>query len=258
MPEASRYHWVVDNNRTHSTPAVCALVAELSGLATSEGLVTGKARRQWLSDPEHKHVFHFTPVHGSWLNQVELFFSVLSRKLLKRDDFASEEAFVERLVQWLDFYNKEWAHPYKWTYGACKFFCVSGAGNGVCRSVFAALWPVVLAHDREAVEGRRPAHDRHRPPLRCCVNRQVHQLQRQCRVGELLAIACALPDHAVDRLDHVRRVDRLADRWREVEQDAVVRPLQPPLLDKRRIFLPPHTSANFSSFVSASGTGAAG
>jgi DDE superfamily endonuclease len=116
MPKAERYHWVVDNNRTHSTPAVCTLVAELSGLAVPEGLLTAKARRQWLSDPEHKHVFHFTPVHGSWLNQVEMFFSVLTRKLLKRDDFASEETFIERLRGWMDFYNKEWAHPYRWTY----------------------------------------------------------------------------------------------------------------------------------------------
>jgi hypothetical protein len=116
IPEARRYHWVADNNRTHSTPGVCAVVAELSGLALPRGLDTAKARRQWLSDPEHKHVFHFTPVHGSWLNQVEMFFSVLSRKLLCRDDFASFEAFVERLRWWMDYYNKEWAHPYRWTY----------------------------------------------------------------------------------------------------------------------------------------------
>jgi DDE superfamily endonuclease len=116
MPKAERYHWVVDNNRTHSTPAVCARVAELSGLASPEGLKTGQDRRRWLSDPEHRHVFHFTPVHGSWLNQVELFFSVLSRKLLKRDDFASKEAFEERVREWLAYYNREWAHPYRWTY----------------------------------------------------------------------------------------------------------------------------------------------
>jgi len=116
LPQAGRYHWVVDNNRTHSTPAVCALVAELSGLAVPQGLVTAKGRRAWLSEPGHKHVFHFTPVHGSWLNQVELFFSVLTRKLLRRDDFASKEAFVARLAGWMDYYNKEWAHPYKWTY----------------------------------------------------------------------------------------------------------------------------------------------
>jgi hypothetical protein len=116
MPKAERYHWVVDNNRTHSTPAVCALVAELSGLTPPEGLTRGKDRRRWLSDPAHRHVFHFTPVHGSWLNQVELFFSVLSRKLLRRDDFTSKEAFEERLREWLAYYNREWAHPYRWTY----------------------------------------------------------------------------------------------------------------------------------------------
>jgi DDE superfamily endonuclease len=116
MPRAERYHWVVDNNRTHSTPAVCALVAELSGLAVPAGLKTGKVRRQWLGDPSHKHVFHFTPLHGSWLNQVELFFGVLTRKLLKRDDFASAEAFAQRLGEWMAYYNQRWAHPYRWTY----------------------------------------------------------------------------------------------------------------------------------------------
>jgi hypothetical protein len=117
MPQAERYHWVLDNNRTHSTPGVCACVAELSGLAFAAGdYPTAKARRAWLSEPSHKHVFHFTPVHGSWLNQVELFFSVLGRKLLARDDFASASAFEGRLREWLDYYNRQLAHPYRWTY----------------------------------------------------------------------------------------------------------------------------------------------
>jgi hypothetical protein len=116
MPGAERYHWVLDNNRTHSTPAVCELVAELSGLAVPVGLKTGKDRRRWLSEAGHKHVFHFTPVHGSWLNQVELFFGVLSRKLLGRDDFASADGFAERLRWWMGHYNEAWAHPYRWTY----------------------------------------------------------------------------------------------------------------------------------------------
>jgi hypothetical protein len=92
-------------------------VAELSGIELpAEGLETAKARRAWLSDPGHRHVFHFTPVHGSWLNQVELFFSVLSRKLLRRDDFASALAFAQRLEAWMGWYNRGWAHPYRWTY----------------------------------------------------------------------------------------------------------------------------------------------
>jgi transposase len=117
LPEAERYHWVLDNNRTHSTMGVCAVVAKLSGLRLPRRrLETAKARRAWLAEPSHKHVFHFTPVHGSWLNQVEMWFSVLTRKLLRRDDFASLEDFVERFGEWLGWYNREWAHPYRWTY----------------------------------------------------------------------------------------------------------------------------------------------
>jgi hypothetical protein len=117
LPVATRYHWVVDNNRTHSCPAVCACVADLSGLTPDEAkLRTGRQRRAFLADPNHKHVFHFTPVHGSWLNQVELFFGVVTRRFLKRDDFASEADFVARFEAWLAAYNAVWAHPYRWTY----------------------------------------------------------------------------------------------------------------------------------------------
>jgi putative transposase len=116
MPSAKRYHWVVDNNYTHSTRGVCLAVACLSGVEVNEEeLQTAKQRRAWLSKAEHKHVFHFTPVHGSWLNQVELFFGVLTGKLLKRDDFASKEAFERRMAEWMKWYNEQWAHPYKWT-----------------------------------------------------------------------------------------------------------------------------------------------
>jgi hypothetical protein len=117
MPLASRYHWVLDNNRTHSTPGVCAAVARLCGIPFDvEDYPTAKARRAWLSDPSHKHVLHFTPVHGSWLNQAELFFSVVSRKLLRRDDFASRQEFTRRVGRWMDNHNRELAHPYRWTY----------------------------------------------------------------------------------------------------------------------------------------------
>jgi hypothetical protein len=117
FPLQQGYDWVVDNLNTPFSLLVCRQVARWEGLTIDEReLATGAQRRAWLSDPSHKHVFHFTPLHGSWLNQVELFFSVLSRRLLKRGDFASAAAFEQRVGEWLDRYNQEQAHPYRWTY----------------------------------------------------------------------------------------------------------------------------------------------
>ena len=112
-----KYHWVVDNLNTHWSLDLCLWVAQQGGIPFfPKSLKTGKQRKAFLSDPEHKHVFHFTPLHGSWLNQVELFFSVLSRRFLKRADFVSAESFEQRIGEWLKNYNQCHAHPYRWTF----------------------------------------------------------------------------------------------------------------------------------------------
>jgi transposase len=117
LPQMKRFDWVVDNLNTHWSLEVCQWVAKQSGIPiVGSALRTGPQRRKFLSDPSHKHVFHFTPIHGSWLNQVELFFSVLSRRFLKRGDFASAAEFEERIQTWLTTYNRDHAHPYRWTY----------------------------------------------------------------------------------------------------------------------------------------------
>jgi hypothetical protein len=117
FPDYQRFHWILDNLNTHWSLDVCQLMAQLNGVPFNKrDLRTGKQRRDFLTNLKHKHVFHFTPKHGSWLNQVELWFSTLARRFLKRGDFASAQEFVVRLTAYLDDHNAHRAHPYRWTY----------------------------------------------------------------------------------------------------------------------------------------------
>jgi predicted component of type VI protein secretion system len=61
-------------------------------------------------------VFHFTPKHGSWLNQAALFFGVWQRRFLARGSFTSIKDFERRLERFLKDYHARHAHPYRWTY----------------------------------------------------------------------------------------------------------------------------------------------
>ncbi len=106
--EMKKFDWVVDNLNTHHSLALCEMMAYLNDVDFQPGLLrTQEQRRAFLTNPEHRHVFHYVPRHGSWLNQVELWFSVLSRQFLRRGDFASVSDFVERLTRFLDDYNLE-------------------------------------------------------------------------------------------------------------------------------------------------------
>ena len=116
-PDMQRYDWVVDNLNTHWSLAVCRLVAQWCKVPfVAKDLRRGVQRRAFLSDPSHQHVFHFTPKHGSWLNQVELWLSVLARRFLKRGNFCSAQDFATRLCDYLEVSNTHAAHPYRWTY----------------------------------------------------------------------------------------------------------------------------------------------
>lgn len=117
LPRMKRYDWVMDNLNTHWSLDVCRLVARWSKVPFEpRKLQKGPQRRAFLSDPRHRHVFHFTPKHGSWLNQAELFFGVLHRRFLARGSFTSAKEFERRLERFLKDYNARHAHPYRWTY----------------------------------------------------------------------------------------------------------------------------------------------
>ena len=88
LPRMKRYDWVMDNLNTHWSLEVCRLVARWCGVPFEpHKLKKGPQRRAFLSDSSHHHVFHFTPKHGSWLNQAELFFGSDSRTALKCFNF---------------------------------------------------------------------------------------------------------------------------------------------------------------------------
>jgi transposase len=122
-PEAIRWHIICDNLNTHQSESLVRWVAQLSGLDLDLGvkgesgiLTSMPSRAAFLSDPSHKVVFHYTPKHSSWLNQIEMWFSILVRKLLKRGSFTSVQDLQSRLLAFIEYYNRTMAKPFKWTY----------------------------------------------------------------------------------------------------------------------------------------------
>ena len=85
-------------------------------IAISDNLSTRTTQEvsDWLAD-HPRWRFVFTPKHASWLNQVEIFFSILARRLLRRGAFASEHDLAQQMLAFVETYNQT-ARPFKWTY----------------------------------------------------------------------------------------------------------------------------------------------
>ena len=115
--------FVVDNLNTHVSASLVRFVARRCGLDLDlgrkgvRGILRSQATRAtFLRDPDHRLRFVYTPKRASWLNQIELWFSILGRRLLRRGNFVSVEHLRERLLAFIDYFNKTLAKPFQWTY----------------------------------------------------------------------------------------------------------------------------------------------
>ena len=121
-PDAT-WVFVVDQLNTHKSASLVQFVADRCQLGLNLG-VKGKSgilhtmvsRAAFLQDDTHRIRFVYTPKHCSWLNQVEIWFSILYRRVLKRGHFTSKEMLRQRLLDFIDYFNATLAKPFKWTY----------------------------------------------------------------------------------------------------------------------------------------------
>jgi hypothetical protein len=118
--------WVIvtDQLNIHLSEGLVLLVALACGIDASTLGKKGKSgilksvasRKKFLTDSSHRIRFVYTPKHSSWLNQVEIWFSILVRRLLRRGSFTSKTDLRSRILNFIDYFNKVMAKPFKWTF----------------------------------------------------------------------------------------------------------------------------------------------
>ena len=138
LPSDASLHYIMDNLNTHFHNDFCKMVAALSNV-TYVPLKTGKERRQWLQSDDKRIVIHFVPFHGSWLNMIEIWFGILSKRFLKHQAFRSELFLAETILKSIKIWNDVFAHPFTWKY----------TGKGLHEKVISVFNKQLLVENRQ-------------------------------------------------------------------------------------------------------------
>ena len=114
--------FVTDQLNTHQSESLVRLVAQRCGVVENLGVKGERgilrsltSRAAFLSDPTHRIQFVYVPKHTSWLNQVEIWFSILVRRVIKRGNFSSVDDLRQRILDFIAYFNQT-AKPFRWTY----------------------------------------------------------------------------------------------------------------------------------------------
>ena len=115
--------FVTDNLTIHCSESLVQYVAEACGVEDDLGkkgirgvLKSVATRKKFLMDCDHRIRFVYVPKHTSWLNQIEIWFSILVRRVIKRGNFTSELDLREKILAFIEYFNRTLAKPFKWTY----------------------------------------------------------------------------------------------------------------------------------------------
>jgi len=116
--------FVMDNLNVHCSESLVRYVARLEGLDESTLGVKGKfgvlqsmtTRQAYLTERKHRVRFVYTPKHSSWLNQIEIVFGIVHRRAIVRGSFRSIDELRNRLLDFIDYFNRTFAQPFRWTF----------------------------------------------------------------------------------------------------------------------------------------------
>jgi len=122
-PDKKVYHFIADQLNTHKSESLVRFVAGFCndtqdlGVKGKSGILKSmKTREDYLMMGNRRIVFHYTPKHASWMNQIEIWFGILMKKVIKRGNFVSQQDLKNKIQSFMNYFNETMAKPFKWTY----------------------------------------------------------------------------------------------------------------------------------------------